>query len=185
MLRGVSAQPVTDASKARSERAPGVVPLGGMAFSCDPGAILATPWLGSAVAVAVLHRAAGVGGLLHFLAPEAGAERQRRAEQPELFADTGIEMLLHHIERGARAPGQLEAWIVGGADPLRRGAGAEVLLGQRNAEAARRHLAKAGVRVVSESTGGWRARRATLEIGIGIVRVTETPASRRAGEGEG
>ena len=148
----------------------------------DPDASLTTPVLGAAVAVALSVTAAvpgaspSAGGLLHFLLPDSQFDPARSTEQPELFADTGIDLFLHLLRPALDQGGRLTAWIVGGADPLVRGPrSTDLSLGQRNAAAAEELLDAAGVPIAASHTGGRHARRLRFEMKSGVVQVTETP----------
>ena len=125
--------------------------------------------LGSCVAI-VLHAAeTQVGGLAHVLLPDESLSRERG--NPAKFATTAVPKLLGEMAtHGAR--GRIVAKLVGGASmfgALLPPGGTN--MGERNAEAARQALAKAGVPIVAEDVGGDFGRSVYLHVATGRVRV--------------
>ena len=131
--------------------------------------VVSTLGLGSCVAIILHSRDAKVGGLAHVLLPDETFSRER--VNPAKFATTAVPMLVSEMmARGARGP--LVAKIVGGASMF--GAllpAGGVNMGERNAEAARRALAAAGIPLVADDTGGDFGRSVYLDVASGRVRV--------------
>jgi len=107
--------------------------------------------LGSCVAACIRDPVAGVGGMNHFLLPEApgGGQGDRR------YGVQAMELLINALlALGARRD-RLEAKVFGGA---RMTAGLTDI-GAKNAEFVRRFLSEDGIPIVGESLGGLLARR--------------------------
>lgn len=137
---------------------------------------VSTLGLGSCIAILVHAPRAQVGGLAHVLLPDESLARERG--NPAKFATTAVPMLIAEMTaRGARGP--IIAKLVGGASMftslLPAGGGN---MGERNARAARQALARAGVPVVAEDTGGDFGRSVYLDVSDGRVRI------RALGRGE-
>jgi chemotaxis protein CheD len=142
-----------------------VIGVGECIASADPTESLATYALGSCIAVAICDRAARVGGLLHFLLPDASYEPARRRNNLYLCADTGVpELLKLCIQLGARKT-RLSVCAAGGASILLNGAFFNV--GRKNQIGLERALAKAGLKLHAVAMGGQISRAMRLEIGSG------------------
>ena len=124
--------------------------------STDPNVVMTTV-LGSCIAACIRDPQAGVGGMNHFLLPDAGDGRGGDAVRYGAYA---MELLIHDLlKRGARRE-RLEAKIFGGAklfDGLSD-------VGASNSAFAERFL------IVSSSTGGVSARRVEFWPTSGRVR---------------
>ena len=72
--------------------------------SSDADAVLTTYALGSCIAVVVYDPVTRIGGLLHYMLPESSIEPAKAAQNPWMFADTGIPDLLKRV----RADGVIE-----------------------------------------------------------------------------
>lgn len=118
--------------------------------SSDPDVMLTTI-LGSCVAMCLSDRRAGVGGMNHFLLPEAhaGAESCRR------YGAYAMEILINDVLKAGGRRDRLEAKLFGGGrmfDTLQD-------VGQVNAAFAERYLRDEGVPVIGGSLRGAGARR--------------------------
>jgi len=143
------------------------------------GQVLATYALGSCIGLAVHDPAAAVGGLLHFMLPASSIDSSRGRENPYMFADTGIPLLLQAVcERGA-SKRRLVVQAVGAAQIMDPQNVFEI--GKRNYQAMRRSLWKAGVLLQAEAIGGVKSRTVRLEIGTGRVWLQEGGERRELG----
>lgn len=136
-----------------------------------PGQVLATYALGSCIGLAVHDSQAGVGGLLHFMLPDSGIDRERGRENPWMFADTGIPMLLDRLCARGASKRRLTVRAAGGASMMDQENVFDI--GRRNYLAMRKILWKAGVMVHGEAVGGIRSRTVRLEIGSGKFLIQE------------
>lgn len=133
--------------------------------SGDPTAILITCALGSCIALSLHDPVAGVGGLLHFMLPNAAGASDRPGFNPAMFGDTGIPLLMREIQKLGANPRKLVANMAGGSQILDQAGLFNI--GKRNHVAAKNLLWKAGVLVRSEAVGGTVTRSFGLQIGSG------------------
>lgn len=136
-----------------------------------PGQVLATYALGSCIGLAIYDPGAEIGGLLHFMLPDSTIASARGRENPYMFADTGIPLLLKSLyDQGAQRR-RLVAQAVGGAQIMDPRNIFEI--GKRNYQAMRRILWKAGILLQDEAIGGVQSRTVRLQIGTGRVWLQE------------
>jgi chemotaxis protein CheD len=146
----------------------------------DRDAVLTTYALGSCVAVAVHDPVSAIGGLLHYMLPEASLDRAKAESNLYMFADTGIQGLLQMVCNGGANPRRLVVRIAGGAQVLD---GHELFqIGKRNYLAARKLLWKAGSLVAAERVGGGVSRTVRLEVGTGKTWVREDGVDQQLGD---
>ena len=148
-----------------------VVGIGDCQVSKDPESTIVTYALGSCIAVLVHDPVAGVGGLLHFMLPEASLDPAKAERNPFVFADTGIPALFRTAYQLGAEKRRLLVTVAGGAqmmDPQ-----GTFNIGKRNCLAMRKILWKAGVLVQAEHLGGSVSRTVRLEVGAGKVLLRE------------
>ena len=127
---------------------------GGMVATVRPTEV--TTILGSCVSVCLWDEHQQVGGMNHFLLPSAPQGQPASSRH----GDAAIPMLLKELERLGGQRQRVRAKLFGGGfmlGPARPGAGP--ILGQRNAELARRLLAELGIPIVAEDLGGTSGRK--------------------------
>lgn len=148
-----------------------VVGIGDCQVSREPESTIVTYALGSCIAVMIHDPVAQVGGLLHFMLPEASLDPAKAEKNPFLFADTGIPALFHSAYSLGADKRRLRVTVAGGAqmiDPQ-----GTFSIGKRNCLAMRKILWKAGVLVQAEHLGGCVSRTVRLEVGTGKVLLRE------------
>lgn len=123
---------------------------GDYAVARDDSSVL-TAILGSCVAACIRDPKAGVGGMNHFLLPEARANSSEQV----LYGAQSMELLINALLKAGARKDRLEAKIFGGARMI---AGLSDI-GQSNCEFARRFLRDEGIPCLAESLGGTKARR--------------------------
>ena len=126
---------------------------------------LITYALGSCVAVAIHDGVAKVGGMLHYMLPEAGLDPVKARENPCMFADTGIPLLFRRCYELGAEKRRLVVYIAGGAQVMDDAGMFNI--GKRNLLAVRKILWKAGVLIHSEAVGGSISRTLRLEMQSG------------------
>jgi chemotaxis protein CheD len=149
-----------------------VVGIGEFAISRSPVDVIVTHALGSCIAVCIWDPVVQVGGLLHFLLPEAKLNPERAKAQPATFADTGIPLLFHSAYARGIDKKRCQVRLVGGAEVAGLQGVAALNVGKRNLLVARQILWQNGVLVKGESTGGTIPRTVMLRASDGIVEVT-------------
>lgn len=143
-----------------------VVGIGEFVVSGDPRASIITHALGSCVAVCLWDPEALVGGMLHYLLPEASLNSERARRQPAAFADTGIPLLFRAAYEIGLSKQRCHVHLLGGA----AGGGSDI--GLRNTLIAKRLLRQNGVPVHGEALGGNAVRTVTLAIATGHLQVS-------------
>ena len=149
-----------------------VVEMGELKVSANAQEVLASYSIGSGLCVAISDLETHVGGLLHFLLPDSETDPDRRATQPAVFGDTGMQRLLEMMVEHQAMRKRLRVYLIGGADP--RGDVAELGalgLGKRNRLRAEEQLAGAGLRVTAAHCGGTAFRTVLLDVDSGAVTV--------------
>lgn len=157
-----------------------VVGISDCKVSADPEAVLLTYTLGSCIAVMMHDPAAGVAGLLHYMLPDASLDRARAAQNPCVFADTGIPELLRRMLALGANKRKLTVRIAGGAQVV---AGPEMFqIGKRNSLAARKVLWKEGLPLAAAAVGGEVSRTVRMEVGTGRTLIREDSLERPLAE---
>jgi chemotaxis protein CheD len=144
------------------------------------GQVLATYALGSCIGLAVHDGKAKVGGLLHFMLPDSAIAPDRARENPFMFADTGVPLLIQRVCGHGADKRRLVARAAGGAsimDPHN-----VFDIGKRNYLALRKILWKAGILLAAEACGGSHSRTVRLEISSGRFWLHEGGAQRELAE---
>ncbi len=147
-----------------------VVGISDCKMSGDPDAVLTTYALGSCIAVAVYDPVARIAGLLHYMLPESSIEPAKAAQNPYMFADTGIPDLLRRL-REAGGSRRMAVRIAGGAQMI---SGSDLFqIGRRNYLAAKKLLWKEGLMIAGECVGGEVSRTVRMEVSTGRTWVRE------------
>lgn len=149
-----------------------IVGIGDMGVSKDPDGIVKTLALGSCIGIALLDPRTRTIGLVHIALPDSKTDLQRAKTQPCYFADTGLDQILHAMNRtaGGIEPRRLMVKIAGGAqvaDP-----NSHFNVGKRNALAVKRLLWQKGMVVLSEDIGGTISRTVTVSCATGRVTIS-------------
>jgi len=142
-----------------------VVGVGEMKTSNHPEDLLVTPPMGASLALVFHDRAAGIGGILHFLLPLSEISPERASDNPCLFADTGFPLFLRAALALGASRRTSKIAMVGGAQPI--DPSEFFALGRRNQAVARRITNGEDLPIEKEHVGGTRARRVRLDVGSG------------------
>lgn len=122
--------------------------------------------VGSCVAVCLWDPLLKIGGMNHYLLPEAP-----ESEHSPRYGRPAIEQLVAGVRALGSRNGNLTARVFGGACVLEAFRGRAQHLGLRNVEAARERLRAAGLQIVAEDVGGKRGRRLQFSLADGSVCV--------------
>ncbi|MEW6743096.1 MAG: chemotaxis protein CheD [Planctomycetota bacterium] len=133
-----------------------------LAVTDDPTATLITYGISTSVAVAVLDRTRGIGGLLHYMLPSSKTLPDGAENQPFLYADTGLPPLFRSAYRLGSTKHTLEVYLVGGSDMIDTSCTLD--LGRRNLHVARRIFEKNGIDITAEEVGGTVLRTLTVDL---------------------
>ncbi|AMC34950.1 chemoreceptor glutamine deamidase CheD [Janthinobacterium sp. B9-8] len=104
--------------------------------------------LGSCVAACIRDRKTGVGGMNHFMLPEAADEATAMAGLATRYGTYAMEMLINQIMKMGGSKSSLEAKIFGGGNVLRGFTVSNI--GQKNVDFVRSFLDLERIPVVSE-----------------------------------
>ncbi len=146
---------------------------GTLAASREPAEI--TTILGSCVAIALYDRELHLGGLNHYLLPEAQSSDPRSAR----YGNCALPLLLQALEAFGSRPRTLLAKVYGGANVLLNVTIGEGI-GRLNVQLALNLLAELKIPVIEQNTGGTLGRRIVLNTGNFEVR-HEFPSERNHG----
>ncbi|MFI5379153.1 MAG: chemotaxis protein CheD [Tepidisphaerales bacterium] len=137
--------------------------------STDPGDVISTYSLGSCIGVALYDPITNVGGMLHFQLPTSTLDPARAKQHPLMFADTGMECLMHELEGKGAQKRRLKVKLAGAAQILDDHNLFNI--GRRNHAAIRKVLWQHGMFVDGEDVGGSTPRNMYLNIADGVVTV--------------
>jgi chemotaxis protein CheD len=155
------------------------VRMGEMAISRDGRDVLSVVGLGSCVAVVLIAPKKGAAALAHVVLPEARMTGGREAPAAK-FADTAIPAMLAELRQINVKSEDLYAMLIGGATMFGHTHSSKLAgVGDRNVEAAREHLSRAGIGIESEEVGGTSGRSvhlAVAELGVYVRRGPEDPS---------
>lgn len=141
-----------------------------MAISSDPRDLIVTYALGSCLGVCVWDPVVKVGGMLHFMLPQGALAPEKAADNPLMFADTGIpKLFLGSYALGAKKE-RMVVVVAGGAS-FNVNEGDDMAIGQRNIAMLRKLMWKNGVLLKKHELGGTEPRNMSLDISTGQVTV--------------
>ncbi|HAL45037.1 MAG: hypothetical protein A2Y12_01495 [Planctomycetes bacterium GWF2_42_9] len=143
----------------------------------DKERVLATYSLGSCIGVCLYCTDNQTGGMLHYLLPDSSANPQRAKENPYIYADTGMQVLLNELFALGIKKNQIKVKIAGGAQRLKVVSGS-FDIGKRNYLAIRKILWKNGMFIDSEDVGGCSPRTLYMDIIDGTVIVKSIGTER-------
>ena len=146
-----------------------LVGIGEMHVAEEGDRALVARSLGAAGALSLFDPYTGIGGMLHWLLPDASLDPDRAERSPSYFASTGIPRLVEAMEdRGVRLE-DIRAALAGAAT-LPEGGMFDV--GSRNSRIALQLLEKSGIRLDTKDVGGTAVRDLRLEMEQGefIIR---------------
>jgi len=148
-----------------------VVGISDCAVSAEPEATIVTYALGSCIAVSAYDPQRKAGGLLHIILPESQLNPEKAAQNPWMFADTGIPLLLAQLGNLGCDRRRLVVRLAGGSQVMDREGVFNI--GKRNHLATKKMLWKAGVMVSGEAVGGVISRTVRLVLNTGAFLIRE------------
>jgi len=140
-----------------------------MKVSQDANAFLITHSLGPCIGLVVYDTRMHAAGLLHLQLPESKGHERKAQENPAMFADTGIPLLLDKLYGLGAQKRDLQVSIFGGASMLTDDQIFKI--GIKNARAAKKLLWQHCLMIKDEDTGGEASRTVSVEVGTGRIRV--------------
>ncbi len=140
-----------------------------MNVSNDPNSFLITYSLGPCIGLLTYDPAVGVAGLLHFQLPNSRGHEPRARENPYMFADTGIPLLLEKVASLGASKNRIRVSIFGGASMLRD----EHIFkyGIQNTRAVKKILWQYSIKIRNEEVGGKSSRTVSIDTENGGIRL--------------
>lgn len=140
-----------------------------VAVTQDPTAKLITYALGSCIGVSLYDPVARVGGMLHFMLPNAKTNEAKAAEKPGMFGDLGIPLLFKAAyDLGARKE-RLVVCAAGGAEVIDDDG--QFRVGSRNRTILRKLFWKNNILLAADDTGGSISRTMSMSLADGAVTI--------------
>jgi len=137
--------------------------------SNDPMDVMATYSLGSCIGVCLYDPAVHVGGMLHYQLPSSMMDMKRAEENPLMFADTGMNILMRELTALGANKKRMQVKIAGGAAMDNGPKGFDI--GKRNYLAIKKILWQNSMFVDAEDVGGTSARNLYMNMASGAVTV--------------
>jgi len=137
--------------------------------TCADEAVITS--LGSCVSACIRDRVYGVGGMNHFMLPEAAENSAVHAgdlSEAARYGSFDMEKLINEIFKAGGRRENLEVKLVGGGQVI---ATMSSTVGDRNIEFAREYIDKEGLAVTGSDLGGTWPRRVVYFPATGKVRV--------------
>jgi len=125
--------------------------------------------LGSCVAACIRDPGARIGGMNHFMLPEAGKDADSMLGAPARYGAYAMEVLINEIVKLGARRGALEAKVFGGGNVLRNLTMSQV--GSRNAEFVLKFLATERIPVLAQDLANDYARKVYYYPSTGRVRL--------------
>jgi len=144
-----------------------IVGVADMKVSNNPADDLITYSLGSCIGLVIYDPVVRVGGILHYMLPESAIDKEKAAQKPFMFADTGIPRLFKTAyAMGAMKP-RIKIFVAGGAEILDQNGFFNI--GKRNYLALKKMFFKNNVMIDKQEVGGNINRTIRIEIASGDI----------------
>lgn len=145
------------------------VGISDLKISKDPDSFLITHSLGPCIGLLLYDAKTQVGGMLHFQLPSSKGHENRAKENPYMFADTGIPLLLRKMVAFGASKDGFKVGIFGGATMMQDDSAFKI--GIQNARTVKKILWQQCMKISAESVGGKLSRTVSMEIFSGHIRV--------------
>jgi len=139
-----------------------VVGVSDMKICKDPESILVTYSLGSCIGISIYDPVVRVGGLLHFMLPDAALDPVKAKNNPCMFANTGIPYLFKSAYQLGAKKQRMKVLVVGGSQV--NDTQGFFNIGKRNFMAVRKIFWKNNVMISYQNVGGTSNR--TLKMSL-------------------
>ena len=113
--------------------------------------------LGSCVSACIRDRISGIGGMNHFMLPEAGVDQNNPVSESARYGAYAMELLVNQLMKIGANRKNLEAKVFGGGNVLRNLS--IINIGDRNANFVRKYLKNEDIRIVGEDLSDRYARK--------------------------
>jgi len=146
-----------------------IVDIADMKVSADPADDLVTYSLGSCLGVSIWDPEVRVGGMLHFMLPQASVSPEKARANPAMFGDTGIPALFRAAYELGAVKQRMIVKVAGGSSLLDDNGTFNI--GKRNYVLLRKIFWKNGVLIDAEDVGGSLSRTMRLSVATGRVTI--------------
>lgn len=144
-----------------------VVGIADMKVSNNPADVLITYSLGSCIGLVIWDPQACVGGILHYMLPDPGPDKNKIQEKPFMFASSGVPALFKASYALGADKNRMIVKVVGGSQVMDEAGIFNI--GKRNYEILTRMFVKNNIRIAKQDIGGNVNRTVSLEIGSGLA----------------
>lgn len=135
----------------------------------DPSMTLVAPHLGSCLGVAVYSPSIGKVAMVHCLLPLAKADPEKAKENPYMYVDTGVGLVINDFLKTGVPKSELQIFVAGGANI--NDANGVFEIGKNNFTVLRKLLWKNGLLLKGECVGGTNSKTIFLSPSDGKARV--------------
>lgn len=146
-----------------------IVGVADMKVSNQPGESVITYSLGSCIGLVIYDPIVKVGGILHYMLPESSLDKQKAAQRPFMFADTGIPRLFKTAYKYGAKKQRMKVYVAGGAEILDQEGTFNI--GKRNYMALKKMFFKNKVIIDQQHVGGNVNRTVRVAINTGDIFV--------------
>jgi chemotaxis protein CheD len=147
-----------------------VVGVADMKLSNRADDVLVTHALGSCIGITIYDPVAMVGGIVHFMLPDASANPQRAQENPWMFGSAAIPLFFKKAYELGAVKQRMVVKVAGGAQFLDDKE--FFAIGKRNHTMMRKLFWQNGILIKAEHVGGTISRTLFLEMTSGRVWIT-------------
>lgn len=144
-----------------------IVGVADMKVSNNPADAVVTYSLGSCIGLVIYDPVARVGGILHYMLPESAIDKEKAAQKPFMFADTGIPRLFKAAYTMGAKKHRVKIFVAGGAEILDQNGFFNI--GKRNYLALKKMFFKNNVMIDKQDVGGNINRTIRIEIASGDI----------------
>lgn len=144
-----------------------IVGVADMKVSNNPADAVVTYSLGSCIGLVIYDPVARVGGILHYMLPESSIDKEKAAQKPFMFADTGIPRLFKTAYTMGAKKNRVKIFVAGGAEILDQNGFFNI--GKRNYLALKKMFFKNKVMIDKQEVGGNINRTIRIEIASGDI----------------
>ncbi|MGD9823556.1 chemotaxis protein CheD [Desulfobacter sp.] len=144
-----------------------IVGVADMKVSNNPADDVVTYSLGSCIGLVIYDPVARVGGILHYMLPESAIDKEKAAQKPFMFADTGIPRLFKAAYTMGAKKHRVKIFVAGGAEILDQNGFFNI--GKRNYLALKKMFFKNKVMIDKQDVGGNINRTIRIEIASGDI----------------
>ena len=146
-----------------------VVGVSDIQVSSESDTSIITYALGSCIGIVIYDSAVQVGGIAHFMLPDAGIDKAKAEAQPYMFANTCIPLLFKAAYKLGAKKQRMKVVVAGGAQIMDQSGFFNI--GNRNYMAARKILWKNNVITAHEDVGGNTNRTVSLVLKTGLIKL--------------